>query len=291
MKNKMNIWHFTWIVGIYAILVTILILTIQYKVKWENKDLNTYLYFYNCSGHICTTNEKIDNYDSHFRCEKKVCPYVKERQDDLFVLTTGEKDYLFDYKNDKTISDEYINYSIMNDGVVVKDNSGKYGIIDFAGQVLIAPYYNKIVDYKNGYLAYAENGKIGIINSEKNININPTYEGVRMISDNKYAYLEDGKYYIASYDTELPINNLSYDYVYPIDDIILTFKDRKLDILSDNMESKLLLKIDTTYTYTEEKERDSLRIYREGNLLHFSIGNTDNSVDYIFDLKNKKLFY
>ena len=66
---------------------------------------------------------------------------------------------------------------------------------------------------------------------------------------------------------------------------------RKLDILSDNMESKLLLKIDTTYTYTEEKERDSLRIYREGNLLHFSIGNTDNSVDYIFDLKNKKLFY
>ena len=43
MKNN-SLWRVIWIVGIYAVLVSILYLVIIYKVKWENKDLNKYLY-------------------------------------------------------------------------------------------------------------------------------------------------------------------------------------------------------------------------------------------------------
>ena len=63
MKNN-SLWRVIWIVGIYAVLVSILYLVIIYKVKWENKDLNKYLYFYNCSGQICTSDISQNNFYS-----------------------------------------------------------------------------------------------------------------------------------------------------------------------------------------------------------------------------------
>ena len=50
-----KIWRIIWIVGIYAVLVLILLLVIDYKVRWESKDLNTYLYFYNCNNNLCAS--------------------------------------------------------------------------------------------------------------------------------------------------------------------------------------------------------------------------------------------
>jgi len=290
MKIKNNLWHLIWIAGVYITLIAILILIIEYKVKWENKDLNTYLYFYNCSGSLCNTTNRITDYYSKVKCDKKICPYIKEKKDNLLILADDEKEYVFDYITDKIVSDNYVKYTFINDQLIVKNDENKYGIINLNNEVLVNLEYNKIVDYKNGYLAYAENGKVGIVNSEKNIDIKPNYESVIIINDEKYVYLEDNKYYIASYETELPVNNNSYDYIYVEDDAILVFKDKKLDILNKDLNSNLLLKIDTLYNYQIEKERGSLNFYREANLLHFTIDKEENSINYIYDLKNNRLF-
>lgn len=291
MKNKKNIWHLIWIIGVYTILVAILLLIIEYKVKWENRDLNTYLYFYDCSGSVCTTTETQNNFYGRVKCENKKCPYIKEKYQNIVVLVDNSREFLYDYSNDKIVDELYQEYTIKNDGVIVKDINNKYGVIDLNANVIVEPIYNKIVDYKDGYLAYAENGKVGVINEENSVNILPTYEDIKIVDNVKYIYLEDGKYYIASYDTELPVNNFAYSYIYPIDDIMITVKDNKIDIITTDLESKLLLKIDTQYTYEVEKERASLKIHKEGNLLHFSVVNSSGTTEYIFDLKNKKLFY
>lgn len=291
MKNKKNLWHLVWIGGIYIVLIVILLLIIEYKVKWENKDLNTYLYFYNCSNNLCTTSEKVSTYYSRVKCEKKKCPYIKERNKNLVILANEENEYVFDYRNEKIIDNQYINYSFKNDNLIVKNKDNKYGVSSIDGTLLIEPNYNRIVDYKDGYLAYAENNKVGIVNTEKNIAISPAYDDVILIDSSKYGYQEEGKYYIASYDTELPINNISYEYIYSIDDIILVIKDKKIDILDLDLKSNLLLKIDTAYEYTKEEERGSLEIHKENNLLHFSVVNGTDTNEYIFDIKNKKLFY
>ena len=290
MKIKKNLWHLIWIIGLYITLIAILILIVEYKVKWENKDLNTYLYFYNCSGSLCTTENKISDYYSKVKCNEKTCPYIREKNENLLILAIDQKEYVFDYLSDKIINDSYSKYTFTNNNLIVKNKENKYGVINLNNEVLVNPEYNKIIDYKNGYLAYAENGKVGVINKEKNIDLKPSYEDVTIINDDKYAYLEDGKYYIASYETELPINNSLYDYIYAIDSTILVFKDNKLDILNTDLRSNLLLKIDTFYNYQIEKERESLNLYQEGNLLHFTIYKEDNSIKYIYDLKNNKLF-
>ena len=82
--KKKNLLRVGWIVGIYVILGLILYLVVDYKVKWEDRDLNTYLYFYNCSGDLCTTSTKPNYYFGSVMCENRTCPYIEEKYDDFF---------------------------------------------------------------------------------------------------------------------------------------------------------------------------------------------------------------
>ena len=103
--KKHNIWRIVWMVGIYAILLLILFLVVQYKVKWEGIDLSDYLYFYNCSNNLCTTNEKIITYYSRVKCDNNKCPYIKDKKDNLVILTSEKKEYIYDYIR------RFLNYS------------------------------------------------------------------------------------------------------------------------------------------------------------------------------------
>ena len=290
--KKNNIWHLIWLIGIYVILFIILYLVIEYKVKWENKDLSTYLYFYNCSNNLCTTPNKVEDYYGKVKCEKDVCPYIKEKQDNLLILSINNKEYVYDYIKDSTINDAYKTYHFSNGNIIVSDND-KYGVISEVGEVVKEVKYDSILEYKNGFISYIKDNNYGIINEEKNIDIKPTFNEVALINDNIYSYLEEGKYYIASYNSEIPINNTNYNYIYPIDDTnILVIKDKKLDIIDNNLKSRLILKLDTYYEYNGEGERKTLTPVKEGTLLKFSIvsDKDGNITNYIYDIKNKKLY-
>ncbi len=290
--KKDKIWHYVWLVGIYVILFIILYLVIQYKVKWQGRDLSDYLYFYNCSSQICTSSESINNYYSSIKCSNNGCPIVKEIKDDLVIINSNKKEYIYNYASGKVINDTYQTYKFLDNGYIVMDKDNNYGIIDEVGEIVEEIKYREITGYKDGYITYLENGKKGIINEKKNINIKPIYEDIVLINDSIYAYLEDNKYYIASYDTELPVNDVKYDYLYDIDNnSILIIKDRKIDIVNNNLKSNLILKLETYYTYQEEQERGSLKFKREGNFLTFNVVQDNNQINkYIYDIRNKKLY-
>ena len=294
MKNfkKKNLLRVGWIVGIYVILALILYLVVDYKVKWEDRDLNTYLYFYNCSGDLCTTTTKPTYYFGSVVCENNECPYIKEKYESYLTLKKDNKEFIYNYKKDKIINNSYITYKLINDNnYIVSDKTGKYSVIDNTGKVIVEPTKMNITDYNNDYIAYKENDKYGIYNEKEEINILPTYEEVKLINSTLYTYLEKDSYYIASYNTEVSVNNTKYDYVLPINnEIIFTFNDNKLDIIDHNLISKLLLKIDCKYSYKEEKERATLNIKKDSKFIYFTIYNENNEFDeYVYDIKNKKL--
>lgn len=290
--KKNNLLRISWVVGIYAVLVLILYLVVTYKVKWEDRDLNTYLYFYNCSGDLCTSEIQPDDYYGKVVCKNDICPYIKEKSDDYLILSDNSSEFLYNYKNDKIISKKYSTYKLSSDNnYIVINKNNKYGVIDSDNKLIFELTDKKITDFKNGFITYKENGKYGIINTEKDINIKPNYEEVILIDSNIYGYLEKEKYYIASYDTEVPITGNSYDYLVPINSIILTFNNKQLDILDNSLKSKLLMKVDCAYEYRVEKERKTLDIKVLDNLVSFSIYIGDNQyTNYYFDLKNNKLF-
>lgn len=290
--KKNNLLRIVWIVGIYAILASILYLVVLYKVKWEDKDLNTYLYFYNCSNELCTSTTKQDVNYGKLVCNDNICPYILEKNEEYLLLENNNNQFIYNYKEDKIINDKFKTYKLSSDNnYIVTDSEGNYAVISQENEELIELTSKEIIDYKNGFIIYKENGKYGIINNEKKINIKPTYEKIILIDENIYAYLEEEKYYIASYDTEVPINGNTYDYINSIGNIIIVVNNKQLDILDNNLKSKLLMKIDCHYEYRVEKEKASLNIRKKDNLILFSIyDNATKYTNYIFDMKNQKLY-
>jgi len=291
LKNK-NIWKLIWVIGIYAILVLILYLVVLYKVKWEDLDLSKYLYFYNCTHELCTSETPVDNYYSYLLCENNVCPYITAKKDNIVILKNEDKSYVYDYIDNKIINDSYNSYNFTSDDyLIATDSNNLQGIIDYEGKTIIDFKYQKITSYNSGYITYKENNKIGITNQDSKINITPKYDDVVLIDNYKFAYVDENSYYIAEYSNELPISNTIYDYIYAQNNIIFTIKDSKIDILDTGLRSKLLMKIDTYYRYKTEKERNSLDLYIKDNILYFNVylGNNEYK-QYKYDISNNKLY-
>lgn len=296
---KNNLWRIIWIVGIYAVLISILCLVVSYKVKWEDRDLNTYLYFYKCSSELCTTTTKQEKYYTNVICDHNICPYIVNVNNNIVILKKEEKTWLYDYIKGITINDEYEDYRETNDGLyIVKDKNNLEGIINAEGEIIVEPTYQKISEYKDGYVAYYQEGKINIdkvIEKDNVVSaIESDYDKVVLINSRFYAYADNDGYHFMSYDPTENNNHNVYDYMYAIDKYVLVVKNGQIDILDGNLQTKLLMKIDSYYTYKVGEERDSLDIYIRDGLIHFSvyIKDTDGEKtnNYIYDTRNNKLY-
>ena len=160
--KKNNLWRVIWIVGIYAVLVLILYLVIMYKVKWEDKDLHKYLYFYNCNESLCTSDVAQNKYYSRVLCEDDVCPYVSSINDNLVILNKKDKSWIYDYANEIVLNDKYISYEYLKDNYyIVKDNSNNVGLINNNDETIIPlDKYGKIIDFKNNIITMRSNACI-----------------------------------------------------------------------------------------------------------------------------------
>lgn len=290
--KKNNIWRIIWVVGIYAVLVLILFLVIRYKVKWEYLDLNEYLYFYNCSDNLCTSqHEPDDNYYNRVLCEDEICPYIKELNDNEVILKKDNKAWIYNYKEDKIINNAYVDYHyIGNNDYIFTNTDNLQGVINIQdNKIVVDPIYSEIREFKNDILTYKQDNKYGIKGvGDKNIDITPQYSLAVLINDNYYAYEKDNKYNIVAYGDMQ--TKKTYNYVYSIKDIIIVFEDGNIDILDSNLNSKLIMKIPSWYNYTKEKERDSLKITTDDNFVYFNVVIEDNKYKvYKYDLNNNKL--
>lgn len=287
--KKDNIWRMVWIVGIYVILLFIFYLVVVYKVKWENRDLNRYLYFYDCSGKLCTTDNKVPSYYASIVCPNRECPYIKESRGNFVILSNNKKEYLYNYHDKKVINDKYNTYSFAtgNDYYIVSDDSGMYGIINIEGEPIVDVSYELITDYDDGYLAFKANDKYGIYNKEKNISIDPVYDKVLLINSKYFSFVKDDEYYIASYESREPINDITYNYLYPYNGAILTIRNGEVNIIDYDLRSRIDSPIPCFFPYTKESERATLKIKAHDNQLEFAIKNEEQNYDYYsFHTKN-----
>ena len=291
--KKNNIWHITWIVSMYAVLITILFLVITYKVKWEDRDLSKYLYFYNCGRELCTTENTVKEYIASIRCDKDICPTIKDIKNSLVILNNNDKDILFDYKKNQNIDDSYKEYSFTtkDDYFIVKNDASLYGVINTSGDIAAEFQTKEIVDYIDNTVAYKKDNKYGIYTIGENATeIDATYDYIQLINNRIFIAKNDNIYKLMSINNN-PVNNTEYDYLYAYNNVIIAIKNSQLDITDYNLKSKLLMKINTYYRYNREGDRTSLEISPEGNTIRFKIYDEDDSyTNYIYDIKNNKLF-
>ena len=292
MKGS-KIWKIVWVSGIYLLLITILYLVILYKVEWENKDLNTYLYFYECNGNLCSSTTKVNNYYNKILCENDNCPYIKEIINNNVILQKNDNSYIYDYFHDKIINNTYVGYEYLKDNLyIVTDNNNRQGIINEAGNVIVKLEYDYIDDYNNDFISFKQNNLYGIENKEKNIKIDAKFDDVVLINDSIYSVKSDGLYNIYDYKDNKKKDNSIKGYVYldSYGDIIFTVNDKKIDIITVDLKSTLLMKINTFFDYTTEKERETLNLRSDGEYIYFDVFINENEyTSYKYNIATKKM--
>lgn len=291
MKLKINnIWKIIWIIGIYTVLILIFGLVINYKVEWETKDLNRYIYFYDCSQSICTSDIEQTNYYGKIICENDVCPYIVEQNNEKLIINNNNNILLYDYKKNKIINDAYSDYYFINNELIaVKNEQNKYGLIDFEGNIVSNLNYNRITDYKNGYLIYQEHEKYNLKNIITNQEIINGYDEIKFVNEKYLIIKQEQSYMLYNYNEKKKLNQ-KYNYLYPAENYIITFNNKKIDILDKNLNSILIIKINTHYDYITSNEKGSLKFRKENGNLLFNVVNSENKyVVYSLNLSTGKL--
>lgn len=289
MKSS-KIWKYVWLIGIYANLFIILYLVVLYKVQWEYKDLNTYLYFYDCDRELCTSNVSVDNYYNKILCNEGKCPYIDTIIGNNVILRDNGKSFIYDYTKGNIVNNLYSDYRYIGNGAYsVRDGVSKYGVINTDGEILVNFEYNYIDDFQDGFVSYIDNNLYGISGVDNKFNVEPKFEDVVLINENIYAGKIDNLYQIYSYGNDNGYAT-NYNYVFADKDVILVIDDAKIDILDSKLQSTLLMKIDTYYKYTTGQERDSLDIYSDGEYIYFKVFVNDSEYNrYRYNIDEKKL--
>ena len=288
--KKINWWKLVWVLGVYIILGLILYLVIEYKVKWESLDTNKYLYFYDCESNLCTSTTKVGSYYSRY-IYKKDSPYIISYDDETAIINDNGKYLVYDYKNDKVVSDSYdwYEYLYYNDGVyfIVKSNN-KTGIIDEQGSMIVNNIYDSIV--LSGKMLKVRNDNLyGLLDSDFNNYLDIEYQYVEVNGEN-IIIEKDNKYSLLSLSKE--VMGSDYVYITKVDDsnYLVIDKDNKIDIVNNKLESNLIMIIDGHLDYSDSSNIDTLNIRFEDNVMLFDVLSSDNEgITYKYDLVGKKL--
>lgn len=289
-KNKM--FKIVWIFGIYVILTLILYLVVLYKVQWEHKDLNTYLYFYNCNGNLCTSDVSQSDYFSKIICDDDICPFINDIIDNNVILESNGKMWLYNYVLGNTIDKKYNQYRRLSDTLfAVKNNSLKEGIINSAGEVIVEPQYEYIDSYKDGYVVYKKDSLYGIDSSAGEMSSGNKFNDVVLINSTMYAgVIDDGLYKIYSHFDGSDLRLGTFKYIFSVNDIIFTFNNNKIDILTTDFDSTLVMKINSFFSYSIEKERETLNFRSDGQYIYFDVFTNENEyVSYKYSIDLKKI--
>ena len=141
--------------------------------------------------------------------------------------------------------------------VYLTSSDGKKGIVNSLGKEIIANKYVEIVSltekYENGFIVKNENGKYGVINYDGTVALDEKYDAVSRIYGNKmYIVKEDGILKIVNVKGEDVISG-GFDTVKSIDgDNILINKNGKYGVITKQNDEKIPAEYDIlTYAFGE----------------------------------------
>ena len=206
MLKKVKL-SYIWVTGVYIILIIILYLVVEYKIKYEDGIFFNYLYFYNCNDELCTTN----NYDdikndglvySIYRYDYNGEIPTYEKINNQYLILNDNKNYLYyDYIEGKVVND-YQEYKNINNEYLIVKNNEKYGIIDIDN--------NSKLDIDNDYIEYIE-GNIIVIKENK-LDVLSTNLESKLDSTLDVTYNKNINITLKNNIIEININNNIYEF-------------------------------------------------------------------------------
>ena len=193
-KKEINIPKLIWVTSIFAFLIVILIMVMDYKINYEYSTNNSNkLYFYDCDNELCTSLTKAQNKKlySEYECYNKCPKYSGRINENYALLKTSNGIILYNYKEGIKIAEDYDEYEFINNNYFIVTKNKLDGIMDIESNVIIKPTYTKIGYYKNKNLIGYNTTSI-IVKSENKYGI-VNYKTGEIIEEIKYTKEEIDK--------------------------------------------------------------------------------------------------
>ena len=164
---------------------------------------------------------------------KNVLITVKDEKQGV-VNTTGTLIINNEYEKITTVTDKY------EDGFIVKNDSGKYGVANSSGKVVVDVKYDDVKNvYGNKMYVVKEDDTWEIIDEEGNTYLKDKFDDVKQINIDNIVISKDKKYGIVTTDGEAVLDTEYEDLSFIFTDTYIAKKDGKYGIITVSKEEKL----------------------------------------------------
>lgn len=161
----------------------------------------------------------------------------------VFVTTTDNKKGLVDNMGKVIIENKYQEITSLTNqyenGFIVKNNEGKYGVINYDTTVALEEKYDEIKNvYGNEKYVVKEANVLKIVNTKGESFLENKFEEVKEINLDNITIKENGKYGIVTINGEEKLPSEYDDITYAFSNYYIAEKDNKYGIMSiDNQEA------------------------------------------------------
>ena len=199
-------------------------------------------------------------------CEYDEIKPVIGTKNALITVKDG-KQGIVDNLGNIVVKNEYVEVSSLTDnygnGFIVKNEDGKYGVINYNTTVALETKYDEIRNvYGSNSYVVKENNKLKIVDTEGNTYLEDAFEDVKQINTGNVVVKKDGKYGIITLQGEVKVESEYDDLKFVFTDTYIAKKGNKYGIININKEEKLPFE----YNYIEYiEDADFIRAQKENS--------------------------
>ena len=172
-------------------------------------------------------------------------------KDGLYGLVDNSGNVIIDnlYTEISSLTDKY------EDGYVVRDQNGNYGLINYNKQQVLECKYSEIKHVSgNNLYAVRENGNLELINEKGEVLIGSGFEDIINIASNNVIFLRDNKYGVMSSDGTVLIEPTYDELTYAFDGNYVAKKEDSYGIINTSNETK----VEFSYSYITYMSDESI---------------------------------
>ena len=180
-------------------------------------------------------------YDSIVPLSKVKNSFITSK-DGLYGLVDNSGNVIIDnlYTEITSLTDKY------EDGYVVKDQNGNYGLINYNKKQVLECKYSEIKHVSgNNLYVVKENGNLKLINENGEVLIENGFDDIKSIDSNNVIFVKNNKYGVMASDGTVLVEPTYDELTYAFNGNYIAKKDNAYGIINSSNETK----VDFTYNY------------------------------------------
>lgn len=193
---------------------------------------------------------------------------LTNKYEDGYIVKNEDGKYgIINYNKKQVLECKYDEIkNVYGSNMYVVKEAGKVKVIDSNGNTKLESGFDEIVSIDSSNIVIKRNSKYGVVNSLGETKIEPTYEYLEYTFDGNYIAKKDGKYGIVNLSNETKVDFSYVNMIYMKDENFIKAEreDFKTDLIDNNLSVKVtgtISEINSSKGYIKVRENGEYNYY------------------------------